>query len=378
VDIASDFSQPILNKTDITGNRYTLTATEALPSGQYYWRVKAIDGASNESSWSQVRLLKSGLMPLWALALIILFGIAAVGAGAYFGLLRLMARRQKVTAVPGVMVPQVITGQWREIESEETSRERQLPRKLVLPESTSWAKTYSTEDQARLMFIIDFAKSLPLVEPGYNVNWLVDLLKTGTGTQLSTPVYEQLLKGEPLVRYEPQWMHHPIYQELTALLNGQSIQKDLNEFINTVNQCASEATSLLQEIYRDTITKVPSDFMENGGWTFISAVYSDAVSWSRGKFLCDPSERDYIIQHHGRNGGTTFCLSGEEVTSFADLLIKASDEEEALRLRSLHLRLRLTYRDNNKSREIAAMITRLEILRVWLLSVFRQFDRLKQ
>jgi hypothetical protein len=86
VDMASDFSQPVLEKTDIPGNRYTLTATEALPRGQYYWRVKAVDGASDESSWSQVRLLKSGLMPFWTLVLIILLGIAAIGAGAYFGL----------------------------------------------------------------------------------------------------------------------------------------------------------------------------------------------------------------------------------------------------------------------------------------------------
>ena len=122
VDTFSDFSQPVLDKTDIPTSHYTLTATEALPRGQYYWRVKAIDGASNESPWSQVRLLKAGLMPLWALVLIIVVGIAAVGGGVYFGLLRPRARRREVVAVPEIAVPQIVTGQWREIESSGNSQ----------------------------------------------------------------------------------------------------------------------------------------------------------------------------------------------------------------------------------------------------------------
>ena len=233
VDTFSDFSQPVLDKTDIPASHYTLTATEALPRGQYYWRVKAIDGASNESSWSQVRLLKSGLMPLWALVLIILVAIAAVGAGVYFGLLRPRARRREAVTVPEIAVPQIVTGQWREIESgEEAPKERQLPWRLALPEPAKGAKTFSTEDRARLIVIIDFAQSLPLVEPGYNVNWLVDLIETGKGTKVSAPVYEQLLKGELEVSYEPQWMRHPIYQDLLSLLEGQSILQDLNGFVD--------------------------------------------------------------------------------------------------------------------------------------------------
>ncbi len=300
VDTFPDFSQPVLDKTDIPTSHYTLTATEALPRGQYYWRVKAIDGASNESSWSQVRLLKSGLMPLWALVLIILVGIAAVGAGVYFGLLRPRARRREVVTVPEIAVPQIVTGQWREIESaEEAPKERQLPWRLSLPEPAKGAKTLSTEDRARLIVIIDFAQSLPLVEPGYNVNWLVDLIETGMGTKVSAPVYEQLLKGELEVSYEPQWMRHPIYQDLLSLLEGQPILQDLNGFVDAVNRCASQAVSLLQDIYRDTIAEAPSGFMEKGGWAFISAVYSDAVSWFRGKSLREPSERDYTIKPQG-------------------------------------------------------------------------------
>jgi hypothetical protein len=381
VDTFSDFSQPVLDKTDIPTSHYTLTATEALPRGQYYWRVKAVDGASNESSWSQVRLLKAGLMPLWSLVLIILVGIAAVGGGVYFGLLRPRARRREVVTVPEIAVPQIVTGQWREIEpSEEAPKERQLPWRLSLPEPAKGAKMLSTEDRARLIVIIDFAQSLPLVEPSYNVNWLVDLIETGMGTKVSAPVYEQLLKGELEVSYEPQWMRHPIYQDLLSLLEGQSILQDLNGFVDAVNQCASQAVSLLQDIYRDTIAEAPSGFMEKGGWTFISAVYSDAVSWFRGKFLHEPSERDYTIKPQGGREYEikALWLSGEDTTSFAGPIMQASSEEEALRLRSLHLKLRRAYRDNNKAREVASMLTQLEVQRSRLLSFFSQFGQLKE
>ena len=91
IDTSPDFSHPLLEKTDITASSYTLTATEALPHGQYYWRVKAIDGASNENS-SQYLLLKSGLMALSTLVLMIIAAVIIVGLGLYFGLVRSRAR----------------------------------------------------------------------------------------------------------------------------------------------------------------------------------------------------------------------------------------------------------------------------------------------
>jgi hypothetical protein len=374
VDTSSDFSQLVLEKADISGNRYTPTATESLPRGEYYWRVKAIDGASNESSWSQPRLLKSGLMALWVLVTIIVLAVAAVGGGV-FALVRPRARRREAIAVPTGEMPQVVPGQWRTIEPQEVTRERQLPWRLALPEAPKGAKTISTEDQARLKIITDFAQSLPLVEPGYNVDWLVDLIETGMGIQMSAPVYEQLLKGELQVRYEPPWIRHPAYQDLTTLLTGQSILQELNAFVDGVGHCASEAISLLQQIYRDAITEVPPDFLERGGWGFISAVYADAMSWFVGKSLRDPSERDYIIKPRGGpdEGGEERWLCGEETISFAGQLLLAPDDKEALRFQALHLRLRRTWRNNSQARQIAAVITQLEIQRSRLLNVFSQF-----
>jgi hypothetical protein len=378
VDTSPDFSQPILEKTGITGNRYTLTAAESLPRGEYYWRVKAVDGAYNESDWSQSWLLKTGLMPLWTLALIIALAVLAVAVGTYFLLARASRRRREAIAVPTAEMPQVVTGQWRTIE-EEATRERQLPYRLALPGPVKGAKTLSTEDQARLKVVTDFAQSLPLVEPGYTVDWLVDLIESGTGIQMSAPVYEQLFKGELQVRYEPPWVRHPAYQDLTSLLRGQSVLQELNTFIDGVDHCTTEAISLLQQIYRDAITEVPPDFLERGGWGFISAVYADAMSWFIGKSLRDPSERDYVIRPGGgpEEEGEERWLCGEETSSFAGQLLLAPDEKEALKFQALHLRLRRTWRNNSQARQIAAIITQLEIQRSRLLNIFRQFGQIK-
>ena len=380
LSLTSEFSQPVLEKTDIAVNRYTLTATEALPRGQYYWRVMATDGASNGSAWSQPRLLKSGLMSVWVLAVIIVLAIVAVGAGIYFGLVRPRARRREVVAVHEVLVPQIVPGEWHTIESEETPKERQLPWRLALPAPTKGAKTLSTEDRARLKVIVDFTQSLPLVEPDYDINWLVDLIETGMGTHMSVAAYEQLLKGEIQVRYEPAWMRHPAYQDLTTLLQGQSILQELNTFVNDVDHCASEANSLIQQIYRDAITELSPVFLERGGWGFISAVYTDAVSWFAGKYLRDPSERDYVIKPRGApdDGAKERWLCGDEATSFTGELILASDNEEALRLQALHLKLRRTWRSNDQAKQVAAMIIQLQLLRSRLLGIFSQFSELKQ
>jgi uncharacterized protein (TIGR02246 family) len=79
-------------------------------------------------------------MPLWSLLLIIVLAIAIVGMGAYFSLLRPRVRRQEVFAVPEFEVPRIVPGHWREMKSEETPEERQLPRRLTLTDLTEGAK----------------------------------------------------------------------------------------------------------------------------------------------------------------------------------------------------------------------------------------------
>jgi hypothetical protein len=76
ISAQSDFATPLLSKENLTESKYTLTDEEALARGKYYWRVKAIDGASNDSGWTQSIEFKAGLMPLWAFIIIVIVGIA--------------------------------------------------------------------------------------------------------------------------------------------------------------------------------------------------------------------------------------------------------------------------------------------------------------
>jgi len=372
VDTTSDFSQPILQQTDIPGTSYTLTSAQALPKGEYYWRVEAVDGASNESGWSQPWLLKSGLMAPWTLAIIIILVVAAVGTMAYFLVVRLRRRRGQFIPVPAVDISDVTPERLGLPQQAQVAIKNQgAPRRLALPQpTTKRGKMLSGEELARLKVILDFAQSLPLAEPGYTVNWLVDLLQSSTGVEVSVAVYQQLLEGEVQVHYEPTWMRHPTYQELTTLLRGQPILQDLNAFVDLVDRCASEATLLLQEIHRDAIAEIPSDFLAKGGWGFVSAIYSDALTWFQGKSLRDPAERDYILKHGEE--GRALWLWGEDNTSFAAPLIQVLNENEASAARALHLKLRRTYRNSDRARQLVSMMTQVEVQRDRLVNAFSQ------
>lgn len=378
IDTDPDFSHPILEKTDLTGSRYILTASEALPRGQYYWRVRAIDGASNESAWSQTYQLKSGLMPLSTLILIIILLIAAAAGLVYFFVIRRL-RMRTAGAMPEAEPSRVVPGQWRLIEPPQAAAsEGKTPWRLALPQPAKGSKQLSTEEMARLKVIMDFAQSLPLVEPGYTSKWLLDLAQSNMSIEPSVDNYRKLLEGELQVKYEPAWLRHPIFQDLAALLEGQPILDDLNSFVDAVNRCTSEATLLLQKIYGEATAEVPNGILERDGWEFISAVYLDAMRWYLGKSLHDPSERDYVIKSGGgpdENAGSMY-LWGEESSAFGEPLIRVADEKEAARFRLLHLKLRRTYRNSDVAKQLIDMMTQLAVQRDRLSGAFGQFDTL--
>jgi len=84
--IATDanFAHVILDKPDLTSPEYTLIETEKLESvgkdTPYYWRVKAIDEASNESAWSTPNSFYVGfIMPTWGTYALFGFGALLLG-----------------------------------------------------------------------------------------------------------------------------------------------------------------------------------------------------------------------------------------------------------------------------------------------------------
>lgn len=80
VGTAREFGQVLIAKTGLTGTSYALSEFEALDYGSYYWRVKAVDGAKNDSGWSMPYSFKSGLLPLWAFIAAIAGLVVLIGA----------------------------------------------------------------------------------------------------------------------------------------------------------------------------------------------------------------------------------------------------------------------------------------------------------
>jgi len=84
LQIATDaeFTKIVLEKKLLTQSEYTLTKDEKLESVSkktpYYWRVKAIDGASNESNWSSAGSFYVGFIFSQQTLIYIIIGIGAV------------------------------------------------------------------------------------------------------------------------------------------------------------------------------------------------------------------------------------------------------------------------------------------------------------
>lgn len=75
----ADFASPLISKSGLRETSYTLGPKETLDFGDFYWRVRAIDNAGNQSAWSPTRSLKVGVMQAWVLALIIVGAVVVFG-----------------------------------------------------------------------------------------------------------------------------------------------------------------------------------------------------------------------------------------------------------------------------------------------------------
>ncbi len=82
----ADFEDMVLEKIGLIDSEYTITKEEKLESVSkkepYYWHVKAIDGASNESDWSAAGSFYVGFifnMPQWVIYLLFSLGMLLFG-----------------------------------------------------------------------------------------------------------------------------------------------------------------------------------------------------------------------------------------------------------------------------------------------------------
>ena len=83
-----EFVDAIVSIPDIGATNYTLTATQALPYGTYYWTVQAVDGADNAGNCAAAGSFRVGLVPMWAFIVIIVAIVALIGTLLYFLVIR--------------------------------------------------------------------------------------------------------------------------------------------------------------------------------------------------------------------------------------------------------------------------------------------------
>ncbi len=90
VTATAEFVHPIVSVSGLVGTNYTVEETDALPYGTYYWIVQAVDGAENESGWTEARSFRAGLLPMWGFIAIIVAIVVLLG-----GLIRALVIRKR-------------------------------------------------------------------------------------------------------------------------------------------------------------------------------------------------------------------------------------------------------------------------------------------
>jgi hypothetical protein len=76
---SSDFAGTVIRKESLAATEYTLSDDEALTKGNYYWRVRAVDGAGNQSDWTNGQLFRIGGFDWWLILLAAVGVIVVVG-----------------------------------------------------------------------------------------------------------------------------------------------------------------------------------------------------------------------------------------------------------------------------------------------------------
>ena len=73
-----DFESIVFEHSGLTTPKYDSTDVEVLPHGEYYWRLRSVDGAGNASEWTAPARLKAGFMALSTLIIILVVAIVIV------------------------------------------------------------------------------------------------------------------------------------------------------------------------------------------------------------------------------------------------------------------------------------------------------------
>ncbi len=371
IDANRDFSNPSLLKQDLVTPSYTLTGEEGLSRGKYYWRVKVTDGASNDGPWSELFVVKSGVLPLWIFPVLGVLGVLAAAGVVYVIVYRRRQRRLQPVFFPSPVMdkPTVTTAL-------PSGRQRTLgaPPRLALPSPSRRGRSLSVEEEAGLKRMLDFVRSIPLLPISTDLVWLEEFIAATEGA--GSDVYEDALMGRLPVRYQPAWTRHPAYTDLQRLLQGQPFLQGLNEYTTAVDGCAAEALVVLREVYENLAAALPPQTPKGQRWRLTLAVGQDALAWFQGTFLQEPSARDYVLKSPpGPAEVNAISLFGAEGTPLRTLLVEGLTEADATLYRNVHIQCRVRYRDNEQAGLLAARMTQVNVLREQLLQAIAQLGQ---
>lgn len=73
-----DFKNMVIDHSGLTTSEYKSTDAEVLSHGEYYWRIRAVDGAGNASEWTAATRLKAGFMALSTFIIILIVAVVLI------------------------------------------------------------------------------------------------------------------------------------------------------------------------------------------------------------------------------------------------------------------------------------------------------------
>jgi hypothetical protein len=380
-----EFQDVVLEKSGLSGPVYELDDEEKLARGKYYWRVRAVDQASNSSDWSEEYLVQSGSVPIWLAILVVALGLVTSGGGGY----AFMRHRRKPATQPAMMPDMVqisrpALGGTPSVPSQPTAptlppaAPPQLatppPHRLALPGPFRRTRGPSPEDQARLQMATDFVRAIPILEVSSDLSWLDEL--TETMADNPAEVSQHILLGQQSFIYAPAWTQHPTYVELREYPQSQGFFQHLDEYVAAVNECAVDTSALLQQIYRDITVAGVAEGLRESQWRFVLAVAQSSIAWFRGTYLGQPSNREYeIAPSLGMGDDDLMSLHWANVPSLGGALVEGVSQEEAVFYRDLHIRLRNVYRSSEQARILAARLASTDAVRAQLSQAISQLGQ---
>ncbi len=369
----SEFASTVLEQTGLATPAHAIAEEAALDRGKYYWRVRAVDMANNAGPWTGPFEVKSGVLPVWLVPLVVVLLAAVAGGGGYAYLSRRRYQSTKEPAFPQLAreaaTAPALPGTASTGGTAPTPRS--IPR-LALPSSPlRRRRTRSPEEEAQLRLVVDFLRSLPLLEINSDLGWLDELVEAAGNAEADA--FERVLEGDINLGYQPAWLRHPTFETVRQVLQGHPFLEELEAFVEAVDSCTVDTVELLRRVYHDVADGAPDGAVRVYRWRFVLGVIKHSLGWFRGSYLREPSVRDYRIEPFNDDGEEPLVtLVGEDTTPFAGTLIQGVIESDAIAYRDLHLALRGNYTDSENARSLASRLTSLEILRQQMTSNLEQ------